>query len=106
MNTDILNRLSPTALRALAASLRDGALSCGVTRRGVTQIVGGHGAAVHECLQALTDDGMAARHTALLLDALAQARQRPQAESVPELVLSGPDLPGIPMRTGDQAPHA
>lgn len=92
-----LNGLSPAILKALAASLREGPLSLGVTKHGVRQLVGPQGDVIYDCLQEYMMDGMAPRHIALMLDSIARTKeQSPDPAILFELVLSGPDVPGVP----------
>jgi hypothetical protein len=92
-----LHRLSPTVLRSLAASLREGPLSLGVTRHALTQIVGSHAGEVFTCFDALREQGMTPKHTALLTEAIAMERESASApQHLFDLVISGPEVGGIP----------
>jgi hypothetical protein len=99
---DALHNLSFAALRALAASLRDGPLAVGLSRHTLAQIVGGQADAVHGNLEGLQKQGMTPAHLALMLEAMAQTRERAgDPQILFELVLSGPEVPGVP--TADTA---
>ena len=98
---EVLHNLSDTALRALAASLRNGPLAVGLSRHSVAQVTGSEAGAVLEVLEALRQQGMSPVHTALMLDAIAQAREVRSGQMLFDLVLSGPEVPGVP--TADTA---
>ena len=94
---DVLHRLSAQTLRALAVSLREGPMSLSISALAVRQLVGPESSAVFACLRRLANDGMALRHIALLLEAIAAgAESSPDPALLFELVLSGPDLTGVP----------
>lgn len=100
--TQALHALPTAALRALAASLRSGPLSLGVSHHAVTQIAGPIATEVEVCLQALHDAGMPAGQIALVAEAIADARDKAvDPAKIIELVISGPDVPGVP--TSDTA---
>lgn len=92
-----LHALSTANLRALAASLRDGQLSLGVTHAALKQLLGGGGDEVFKCLNALVAEGMKSGQCAILIDAIVTERERaPDPARLFELVLSGPDVQGVP----------
>lgn len=92
-----LYRLPSASLRALAASLREGLLSAGISHYAVQQVSGRHTSDVEACLVALTDEGMQPKHIAVLAESIAGARDDSETPSdLFDLVLSGPDVPGIP----------
>lgn len=99
---EAVHNLPVAAVRALAASLRDGPLAMGLSRHALGQVVGSQAATVLVDLQELQNQGMSVAHLALLLEAVARGRER-TADSHPpiELVLSGPEVPGVP--TADTA---
>jgi len=100
--TDALHKLPTLSLRSLAASLREGPLSSGITRYTLQQIAGGQAAELKTCLEELQQNGMTPAQIALLVEAVVKARENnPIPASLFDLVLSGPDLPGIP--TADTA---
>ena len=99
---DALHNLSLATLRTLAASLRDGPLTGGVSRHALAQVVGPQAAAIHENLDELKKQGMSGGHIALMLEAIAETRERAaDPRLLFELVLSGPEVPGVP--TADTA---
>jgi phospholipase D-like protein len=99
---DTLHKLPTSSLRSLAASLREGPLSSGITRYTLQQIAGTEATELKTCLEGLQQNGMTPTHIALLVEAIAKARENtPDPSSLFELVLSGPDVPGIP--TADTA---
>lgn len=102
MTLKVLHELSSPSLRSLAASLREGTLSSGITRNPLQQLAGAAAADLQSCLERLIQSGMTPPQIALLVDAIADERTRPSdISAVLELVISGPDVPGIP--TADTA---
>lgn len=100
--TDIIHKLPLHALRSLVASLREGPLSSGITRFALQQIAGAHAAELETYLTELGRSGMDTPQIALLVEAVARVREStPDPTSLFDLVLSGPDVPGIP--TADTA---
>ena len=97
---DALHKLTSASLRQLAASLRDGALAGGITSHAVMQIAGG--SLTDEVIRALTElreGGWSPRQIADLSEAMVEARDRTsQPEDLFDLVLSGPDVAGVPTR--------
>lgn len=97
-----LLRLPSGALKALASSLADGLLSEDITLHGVEQAAGTDAAAVTAVLHDFLADGYAPRHLATVVAGIAATMDRvPKPTSLFDLVLSGPDLPGVP--TADTA---
>ena len=97
-----LLRLPPGALKSLAASTSDGLLSEGITLHGVEQAAGTDAAAVAAVLREFVADGYLLKHLATVVAGIATAADRtPKPTSLFDLVLSGPDLPGVP--TADTA---
>ncbi len=97
-----LLRLPVGALESLADSLADGLLSEAITLRGVEQAAGTDAAAVTTALRDLVSDGYSPQHLATVVAGIAAATARvPKPTSLFDLVLSGPDLPGVP--TADTA---
>ncbi len=94
---EVLHRLPAQALRALAASFREGPLSLGLSPHVVRHVAGSESMSVLERLEELSQDGMAPRHIAAMLDAIAATKESaPDPALLFELVLSGPDVPGVP----------
>jgi hypothetical protein len=99
---DPLLRLPVAALRSLTASLSDGLLAEAITKRGVEQAAGTDADAVADLLRELVAEGFSPGQIAVLVGGLAAALERvPKPTSLFDLVLSGPDLPGVP--TADTA---
>lgn len=102
MNTDIIHKLPTASLRSLAVSLREGPLSYGITKNELQQIAGAQAAEIEAHLKLLQQSGMGAPQIALLLEAVANDRSKcADPWTLFDLVLSGPEVPGIP--TADTA---
>ena len=99
---NIIHKLTPHSLRSLAASLREGTLSSGVAKYTLQQIAGPYALELESWLKQLSQAGLSPLQMALLVDTVAQVREAtPEPTSLFDLVLSGPDVPGIP--TSDTA---
>ncbi len=97
-----LHELSPYELRALAASLRSGVLAVGTSTQAMEQVVGTRSGNVARVIEQLRDAGWSAAQMSTMLDAIAEAKaQGLQSREEFELVLSGPEIPGMP--TADTA---
>jgi phosphatidylserine/phosphatidylglycerophosphate/cardiolipin synthase-like enzyme len=97
-----LLRLPVGALKSLAASLADGLLSESITLRGVEQAAGTDAPAVTSLLRVLSEEGFTPQQMATAVAGIASAMERtPKPTSLFDIVLSGPDLPGVP--TADTA---
>lgn len=97
-----LHRLPTGSLRSLAASLRAGVLSAGVTRFGIQQAAGADAHDVETALRFLDAQKLIPSQMAIVIDAIADARDAQlDPAKLFDLVLSGPDLPGVP--TSDTA---
>lgn len=95
-----LFQLSTASLMSLASSLREGALSSGITSNALQQIAGNRATELGQCLQELLSDGSTTTQVARLIEAVTETRQHVRDPSLLiDLVLSGPDVPGVP--TGD-----
>jgi len=95
-----LQDLSVASLRALAASLRSGPLSFGLSGHAVSQIAGSSASKVLDALSELLAKGIAPQHAAIVVDAIADARENAtDPAQIVDIVLSGPEVPGIV--TGD-----
>ena len=100
--TSPLHSIPLAALRALAASLRTGPLSLKISRHAVSQIVGLGAVDVEACLLSLHDAGMTPEQTAIVVEAIAESKELAgDPGKILELVISGPDVPGVP--TSDTA---
>ena len=90
---DALHNLSLATLRSLAV---------GLSRHALAQVVGLQAPAVHENLEGLIKQGMSPGLIALMLEAIAETRERAaDPQLLFELVLSGPEVAGVP--TADTA---
>jgi hypothetical protein len=99
---DALHELSTASLRALSQSLLEGSLAVGITGYAVQQIDGAQARRLEACLLDLRRDGIDAKAIALIATAIADARElATDASSLFEVVLSGPELQGVP--TSDTA---
>lgn len=104
---EVLHQLSPVSLRALAGSLRGGLLAGGLSRYAAQQIAGPRAGALEICLESLLRTGMTPAHIALMAEALADSRDRQgEVDALFDLVLSGPDVPGIPTADTAAVMHA
>ena len=91
-------RLSTANLHALAASLRSGPLSLGLSKHSVLQIAGSSTDDVLEYLRRLSEAGMSPFQTALVVDAIGETRNAStEPEQAIDLILSGPELLGVPL---------
>jgi len=98
--------LTVTALRTLAASLRDGALSRGLLERTLQQIVGTRAESVRSALEGLYQQGLTPAQAALLISAIIETRERiPDPSLVFEVVLSGPALERVPTQHTSAVVH-
>lgn len=99
MTFDAFHALSVPELRALAQSLRDGALAQGGGHVPLQQIAGLRASTVAEAIGGLRRQGFSSAQIALLVSAMEETRERiPDPGLVFELVLSGPPLQDIPTR--------
>jgi phosphatidylserine/phosphatidylglycerophosphate/cardiolipin synthase-like enzyme len=91
-----LQDLPISSLKALAASLRSGPLSFGLSRHAVSQIAGASASQVFDELSQLLATGVAPQHAALIVDAIAATRESAiDPAQILDLVLSGPQVPGV-----------
>jgi hypothetical protein len=97
-----LNRLSVSSLRSIAGALRDGSIDADLSGRALKQITGPHSSDVESYLMGLFATGMTPAQAARLVEAVAESKAAAVDPSLLiDLVLSGPDVPGVP--TGDTA---
>ena len=102
MSTKILNELPLQFLQSLAASLRDGALSGGLSRQPLQQLARSRVNELHQCLNEFAQAGMTTAQISLLVRSVAEVRASAvNTLDLVDLVLSGPEVPGIP--TSDTA---
>ena len=76
MNGNPFLTLSDASLTALAVSLREGALSKGLSRRVIEQITGSEAASVAKYVENLAQTGMKSEHIAHMADAILQTRRQ------------------------------
>jgi hypothetical protein len=94
--------MNPADLMALAASLKDGVLAAGISAHAVRQVAGACAAEVTADLERLSRQGWSPQQLALLVESVGKAKERQSDPAMLfDLVLSGPDLPGVP--TSDTA---
>lgn len=94
--------LSPSDLHVIAASLRGGALAVGTSTQMLAQVVGSCARKVASDIERLRDSGWSAGQMATMMDAIAEVKaSNQQSKELLDLVVSGPDIPGVP--TSDTA---
>ena len=105
---DALHKLTTPALQDLASALSDGPMSSGITAHAVQQIAGASMTTeLLGCLNQMTDSGWRPQQIALLAASIAAARGTSgQADELLDLVLSGPEVAGIPTRDTAAVMHA
>lgn len=92
-----LHLLSSANLQALATSLRHGEMSRKMSQVACYKLLGCAGDAVFKCLNGLATSGMLPGQCALLVQAISRERERaPDPAKLFELVLTGPDVAGVP----------
>lgn len=97
MILEALYQLPLAALKLLMASLREGPLAAGVSRHALEQVAGAEASDLETCLTGLFRVGMTPAQIALVVEGIAEARKRAADPSLLfDLVLSGPEVPGIP----------
>jgi len=91
-----IHRLSTANLHALAASLRSGPLSLGLSRHSLIQIAGPQTDDVLTYLQRLADTGMSTAQVAFVIEAITEARSASAVlGQAIDIILSGPEVSGI-----------
>jgi hypothetical protein len=102
-----LHELTSGSLKALRGSLCDGVLSYGLSRGEIQQITGVGSERVMEYLQSLIDDGFRPKQISRLIEAILTGRENSSPLShILDLVISGPDVQGIPMGDTAASMHA
>ena len=100
MGSQHFQNLTSASLRELACALREAQASSGLSAHALQQIVGGE--LLRESLQSinqLRDEGWTAPQIATLVELLADTRMQAESpEQLFDLVLSGPDVAGVPTR--------
>jgi len=93
-----LHELTTGSIKALRDSLCDGVLSYGLSRGEVERITGAVNQHVMEYLQSLTDEGFRPKQICRILEAILTGREISSPLShILDLVISGPDVQGLPM---------
>ncbi len=105
---DVFHKLTTSSLRQLSDSLRDGELASGITSHAIQQIAG---ASLTEelvkVLENLSCLGWSSSQLSDFVKFIADTReQASKPESVFDLVLSGPDVQGIPTRDTAAVMHS
>ena len=97
---EILGQLTPTCLADMAQALRQGTLRSGISGHAVKQIVGAKEAGgVLSALSELESKRWSTEQMAVLLEVASQARgSSVQPERLMDLVISGPEVNGVPTR--------
>jgi phosphatidylserine/phosphatidylglycerophosphate/cardiolipin synthase-like enzyme len=91
--------LSANELRAIATALRAGRLSAPLSQLALAPYLGRAATAVAPILVTLATQGLSPDHLAFFLDLLASDREsRADIRDAVELVSTGPEAPGYPMR--------
>ncbi len=99
---EALSNISSGNLRALAASLKDGALSSGITRQALFHVIGPDVDQVYPFLEGLLKQGFNPGQAGVLVESFVTGRDDSKAvDHLFDLVLSGPEVPGVP--TSDTA---
>lgn len=105
--TTILSSLPAEQLDALAQALQHRRVSMASSPPALAAYVGGSAALVSGAFQDLGREGFTDAQAALLLRVAWTCRTRKQAgQVVADLVLSGPDIPGIPTSSTDAVVHS
>lgn len=98
MTTEILQKISTSKLKALSASLQDGALSLGLSLLTINQVVGKQSENLFNYFSTLQKIGLSNKHIALIINSIIETRNNSlDPEKILDAILSGPDLPGIPV---------
>ena len=105
---EALHKLTTPALRELGASFRSGAMAKGVSAHMVQQIAGASLAGeLTQGLAQLIDTGWSPSQIGTLAESIAETRERVhRPEGLFDLVLSGPEVAGIPTRDTAAVMHA
>lgn len=97
LDLESLHMLSEANLQALVLSLRHGELSREMSQVACCKLLGSAGDAVFKSLNDLATAGMLTDQCALLVQAIVDERERaPDPARLFELVLTGPDVAGVP----------
>jgi phosphatidylserine/phosphatidylglycerophosphate/cardiolipin synthase-like enzyme len=94
---DTLHRIPSASLNALADSLESGKMSAGISYGAIEALLGEIANPIHHELQALISETSSTKAAACVLRNITFARQKAADPSLLfDLVLSGPDVPGVP----------
>lgn len=99
---DAIHQQSDAALRHLAAALKSGSLSIGISPTALSLLLGAEDPSLWHSFNSLREDGFLPSQIAVLCETILRARHRSDdlGKEI-ELIVSGPDTPGTP--TGDTA---
>jgi hypothetical protein len=101
-----LHELPTKSLEGLVTSLRNGPLSAAISLMPLEQLAAGRGTTLLACLERLQSTGFSARQMSFVVDAIVDTRKRAFDPSVVlKLVMSGPDVPGIPTQDTGAVMH-
>ena len=105
---DAFYQLTSLSLRELAAALNEGPLSNEISSHILQQIVGSSlSTEITMYLKELLDDGWNIRQISLLMNMIANTKEKlANPERMVDLVLSGPEVPGVPTRDTSAVMHA
>ena len=91
-----LDSLSDRALEALIIGLQDGPLAREVSRLALRQMLGTQAESAWPVFEHLREEGFSAKQISVLLAAVRTCRNRGRRTDLTELVLSGPEVEGVP----------
>jgi hypothetical protein len=101
-----LHSLTDGSLRAVAASLRSGVLAAGMSRSEIQRTCGGASGAVFEYFSTLCSEGFSPKHILAIVQAVLDLRTSTEPLShILEVIVSGPDVPGVPVGDTFSAMH-
>ena len=101
-----LHCLTDGSLRAVAASLRSGVLAAGMSRSEIQRTCGGASGTVCEYFSTLYSDGFSPKHILAIVQAVLDLRTSVEPLShILEVIVSGPDVPGLPVGDTFSAMH-
>jgi len=93
-----LHELTIKRLESLSASFKNGPLSYGLNDAALQQIAGNQSGQIKPFLTELQSNGFSALQIGILIDTILMVKKdQTQVEYLIELVLSGPEITGIPM---------
>jgi len=102
-----LHSLTDGSLRAVATSLRSGVLAAGMSQSEIQRTCGSASVAVCEYFTALHSDGFSPKHILAIVQVVLDLRPSVEPLShILELIVSGPEVPGVPVGDTFSAMHA